>query len=394
MRERNSSSAGRQRGSAAGVRTVLVALAVAAASAGLVACGGGGGGIEGGGKTTSAQTAQGGKVTGDLTISNWPLYIDKNTISNFDAKYGTNTKYIEDINDNNEFFGKLQPLLAQGNSGGRDIMVLTDWMAQKMYDLGYAQKLDKSAIPNVEKNLIPSLKHPSFDPNRDYTVPWQSGMTGIIVRKDLAPDVHSINDLFDPKYKGKVSFLTEMRDSVPLVMAADGVDMNHVTEQDWMNAIDKLKKAADDGQIRRFTGNDYASDFTSGNLVAGVGWSGDAVQLQADNPDIVWRMPTQGCALFSDNMEIPVGAPNTAAALGFMNYVYDPKVAAKITATVQYVSPVNGVKQVLEKTDPSLANNQLIFPSDSFTKNCFVAPSLKGGEETRVTEAFQNVITG
>ena len=372
----------------------MVALAVAAAAAGLVACGGGGGGIEGGGTTTSAETAKGGKVTGDLAISNWPLYIDKNTISNFDAKYGTNTKYIEDINDNNEFFGKLQPLLAQGNSGGRSIMVLTDWMAQKMYDLGYVQKLDKAAIPNVEKNLIPSLQHPSFDPNRDYTVPWQSGMTGLIVRTDLAPDVHSINDLFKPKYKGKVSFLTEMRDTVPLVMKADGVNLAKATEQDWMNAIDKLKKAADDGQIRRFTGNDYASDFTSGNLVAGVGWSGDAVQLQADNPNIKFRMPTQGCMLFSDNMEIPVGAPNTAAALGFMNYVYDPKVAAKITATVQYVSPVNGVKQVLEKTDPSLANNQLIFPSPSFTKNCSVAPTLKGGEETRVTEAFQNLITG
>ncbi len=375
-------------------RTLLVALAVAAATAGLVACGGGGGGIEGGGETTNAQTAKGGKVTGDLTVSNWPLYIDKNTVSNFDAKYGTNTKYIEDVNDNNEFFGKLQPLLAQGNSGGRSIMVLTDWMAQKMYDLGYVQKLDKSAIPNVEKNLIPPLQHPSFDKNRDYTVPWQSGMTGLIVRKDLAPDVHSINDLFDPKYKGKVSFLTEMRDTVPLVMAADGVNPDKATEQDWMNAIDKMKKAADDGQIRRFTGNDYASDFTSGNLVAGIGWSGDAVQLQADNPDIVWRMPTQGCSLWSDNMEIPVGAPNTAAALGFMNYVYDPKVQAKITAYVNYVSPVKGVKQVLQKTDPSLANNQLIFPSASFTKNCFSQPPLKGGEETRVTEAFQNVITG
>ena len=135
---------------------MLVALAVAAATAGLVACGGGGGGIEGGGDDDRAETAKGGKVTGDLTISNWPLYIDKNTVSNFDAKYGTNTKYIEDVNDNNEFFGKLQPLLAQGNSGGRSIMVLTDWMAQKMYDLGYVQKLDKSAIPNVEKNLIPA----------------------------------------------------------------------------------------------------------------------------------------------------------------------------------------------------------------------------------------------
>ena len=147
-------------------------------------------------------------------------------------------------------------------------------------------------------------------------MPWQSGMTGIIVRKDLAPDITSINDLFDPKYKGKVTMLSEMRDTVPLVMKADGVDPANATDEDWLAAIDKIQEAADSGQIRDFTGNDYADDLTSGNVVAAIGWSGDAVQLQADNPNIEWRMPDEGCMLWTDNMAIPVGAPEHRRGAG------------------------------------------------------------------------------
>ncbi len=370
--------------------TVAAAVALAL---GLAACGGGGG-VEGGGGGKTATVQLQGKPSGSLTISNWPLYIDKGTVPAFEKQSGVSVKYIEDVNDNAEFFGKMQPILAQGQSGGRSMFVVTDWMANKMHELGYLQNLDKSAIPNVEANLSPALRHPTFDPNRDYSVPWQSGMTGIIVRTDLAPDVHSICDLFDPKYKGKVDMLTEMRDTVPLVMKCIGVNPDTATEQDWLNAIDKIKGAVDSGQIRRFTGNDYARDLTSGDAVAVIGWSGDAVQLQADNPNIEWRMPTQGCMLWSDNMVIPVGAPNPTAAEAWMNYVYEPKVQAKIADYVNYVTPVDGVKPILLKQDPAVAKNELIFPSASFTKNCSTQPKLTGTEEQTVTRAFDAVLTG
>jgi spermidine/putrescine transport system substrate-binding protein len=375
---------------------VGAAFAVLIATLVLAACGSdGGGGLEGGSEdvnTDDIPTAEGGDPSGELTISNWPLYIDKATIPNFEQETGVETKYIEDINDNTEFFGKLRPQLAQGESGGRSIIVPTDWMAAKMYDLGYIQKLDKEAIPNVTENLIPSLQSPSFDPERDYTVPWQSGMTGIIVRKDLAPDITSVNDLFDPKYKGKVTMLSEMRDTVPLVMKADGVDPVGASDQDWLDAIDKIQGAAASGQIRDFTGNDYADDLTRGDVVAAIGWSGDAVQLQADNPNIEWLMPDEGCMLWTDNMEIPIGAPNTAAALAFMNYVYDPEVAADITEYVQYITPVAGVKEVFEKRDPELAENQLIFPDEQFTADCTIQQSPE--DEDAVTEAFEAVLQG
>ncbi len=373
---------------------LLAALALVASMA-LVACSSDGG-LNEGSNNEDVTTATGGDPTGNLNISNWPLYIDNKTISDFDEVTGTTTKYTEDVNDNNEFFGKVQPLFSQGDSGGRSLIVVTDWMAEKMYELGYIQNFDKDKMTTAQDNLIPSLQSPSFDPERDFSMPWQTGMTGLVVRSDLAPDVESINDLFDPKYKGKVTMLTEMRDTVPLVMAADGVDPVEATTDDWMAAIDKLQKASDDGQIRQFTGNNYIQDLAKGSVVAAIGWSGDAVQAQIDNPNIEFRMPTQGCALWSDNMLIPVGAPNAEAAYEFMNYVYEPENQAQIAEYVNYVSPVKGVKEVLEKKDPELANNELIFPSEQFTENCWNQTSPPGdpAQVKEVEEAFQNVITG
>jgi spermidine/putrescine transport system substrate-binding protein len=206
--------------------------------------------------------------------------------------------------------------------------------------------------------------------------------------------VHSICDLFDPKYKGKVDLLNEVRETVPLVMKCEGVDPEKATEADWMKAIEKIKEAVSDGQISRFTGNDYAQDLTSGNAVAVMGWSGDAVQLQADNPNLEWRMPTEGCMLWSEDMIIPVGAPNPTAAEAFMNYVYKPEVQANIAAYVNYVTPVEHVQEVLKKTEPEVAENDLIFPSASFTKNCSPTPTLEGKEEKNVLKAFDEVLNG
>jgi len=376
---------------------LLAALALVASMA-LVACGGGGGGgISEGQNNEDVTTAEGGTAdSGNLQISNWPLYIDGKTIDEFDQSSGLKTKYTEDVNDNNEFFGKVQPLLSSDDSGGRDIIVVTDWMAEKMYNLGFIQNLDKAKLGTVEENMIPSLKSPEFDPDRAYSVPWQSGMTGIVARTDLAPDVKSINDLFDPKYKGKVTMLSEMRDTVPLVMAADGIDPKEATTEDWMNTIDKLKENVDNGQIRDFTGNDFVQDLAKGDVVAAIGWSGDAVQAQADNENIEYINPEQGCSIWSDNMLIPVGAPNPEAAYAFMNYVYEPENQAQITEYVNYVSPVSGVKEILTQKDPAVANNELIFPSEEFTADCFaqVSPPGDEAEVKEVEQAFQDVVTG
>jgi spermidine/putrescine transport system substrate-binding protein len=376
------------RAPAIAVLSLLAALAIAAC---------GDDDTVGGGSDQAVEVAKPGPVSGELNISTWVGYIDKgegNTIDEFEAKYpGTTVNYNEDVNDNVEFFGKVQPLLQNGESGGRDMFVVTDWMAKQMYDLGYLQEINLADMPNVEANLRDDLRSPPFDPERTFSVPWQSGLAGLIVNKKLAPDIRSVNDLFDPQYKGKVTVLTEMRDTVPLMMLADGVDPTEATTEDWLEQIDELKQASESGQLRRFTGNDYIQDLTNENVVAAIAWSGDIGLI--DNPDTEFRMPTEGCTLWSDNMVIPVGAPNTAAALAWADFAYDPAVQADISEYVQYVTPVKGVQEILAQKDPEVGNSQLIFPDEEFTANCVPQPDPPGGPEgiQQVTEAFQDVVT-
>ena len=338
-----------------------------------------------------------GPVEGKLAVAQWPLYVDPGqdgTVAEFERSTGVDVDWVEEINDNNQFFGKIQPQLERGDAGQRSLITLSDWLAAQMYEQGYLQRLDYSQLPNVEDNLLPSLRHPSADPEREFTVPWQSGMTGLIVRKDLAPEVDSVCDLFDPQYEGRVTMLTEMRDTVPMTLKCMGIDPDEATEEEWLSAVDKIDEAADSGQIRRFTGNEYINDLAQGNVDFVLGWSGDAVQLEKDNPDIEFVMPEEGCMLWSTSLEIPVGAPNVAAAHEFIDYVYDPKVQADIAEWVGYVTPVSGVKEILAKRDPELAESQLIFPSDDYTKDCTFEPVLDGELGKTVTQAFADAIGG
>ncbi len=373
-------------------RGLLIATLALSASVLLAACGSdlGGGGNDG--DVTTAEAT--GTVGGELVISQWPFYIDRKTVPEFEQDAGVEVNYIEDVNDNNEIFAKLRPDLQNGESADRSIIVVTDWMAKKMYDLGYLQNLDKDAIPAVDENLVDSLASPSIDPDRSYTVPWQSGMTGLVVNTAEAPDVTSINDIFDPKYKGKVTVLTELRDTVPLVMKADGVDPTKATTQEWLDAINKLNDAVKSGQIRKLTGNDYTDDLARGDAVVTIGWSGDAIQLQADNSDINFVMPDTGCILWSDNMVIPVGAPNPDAAYAFMDYVYDPANQSQIAQYNSYITPVKGVQDIFQKDAPDLAESELIFPTDEFTGDCTTQTDPPADGEQEVEDAWQQLISG
>ncbi len=371
----------------------LVALAGTVLALGLGACGSdlGGGGRDG---EVETATADSGKASGDLYVANWPFYVDKQTVPEFEDKTGISVTYREEVDDNNVIFSKMQPLLQDGQSGDRDIVVVTDWMAKKMYDLGYLQNFDQEAIAPAKENLVPSLESPSFDPDRSYSLPWQSGMTGLVVNTAEAPDVDSISDIFDPKYKGKVTVLTELRDTVPLVMKSMGVDPTDATADDWLAAIDKLKEAVDSGQIRDLTGNSYTNSLARGDASIAIGWSGDAVQLQADDPDIEFVMPSEGCILWSDNMVIPVGAPNPTAAYEFMNYVYEPENQAQIADYNYYLTPVSGVKEILDEQGSPAADSELVFPSEDFVQNCTAQPEPPEDSADEVNQAFESLITG
>jgi spermidine/putrescine transport system substrate-binding protein len=311
------------------------------------------------------------KLGKTLTISNWVLYIDVNektkkrpTIELFQKRYGVKVRYIEDINDNSTFFGKIQAELRRGQSIGRDIIVMTDNSPYPalLVKNKWVEKLDKSAIPNI-KNLQAVLRHPSWDPNRDYSLPWQSGMTGIAYNVKKTKPIVSIDQLLgDKRLHGKVTMLTELADSIGCVMLANGDDPGKVTDATFNRALTRIEKAFKSGQIRKFTGNDYSGPLAKGDLWACLSWSGDIVQLQSSNPYLRWGIPRQGGMIWTDNMLIPTKGDAYTASV-YMNFVYDPKIQAKIEDYVNYVCPVLGTKQVLVKTDRSAAENPLIFPN-------------------------------
>jgi spermidine/putrescine transport system substrate-binding protein len=360
----------------------------------LAACGGNGG-LEGSQGKEDKTAIPTGQVAKNLTFANWPYYIDVKgkrhpTLDEFEKKYGTNVKYVEEINDNNEFFGKVRQQYASGDSGGRDLHVVTDWLCARMKRLGYVQKLDKSSMPNVVKNIDPGIASPDFDPNREYSVPWQTGQVLLIYRKDkTGREITSVSDLFDPKFKGKVTMLTEMRDTVGSVLLMDGVKPEDASLDQVMTAIDKIEKGAKDGQIRRFTGNDYTRDILRGDSIAILGWSGDAPQLIPDNPNVTFKHPEEGFMVFTDSMQIPVGAPHAFTAEKLMDFYYDPQVAAQLTAFMQYVPPVKGAKEILEKSHPELAQSELVFP-DLTEAHDF--KTFSPDEEAQIDAAFQRAI--
>src|SRR5215207_1539430 len=388
---RNSKVTIKQRANALVVGAVALAVAV-----GLAACGGDDDGV-GGGDTADVTVAKGGPPSGDVLISNWPGYVDPGpdgTIPQFEQQSGVQTEYKEDVNDNVVFFNKLKPQLDQGSSGGRSLFVVTDWMAKRMYDLGYLQEINHADLPTVFQNILPQFEESTTDPERKFSIPWQGGQTGVFVDTNQAPEITSVAQLFDPKYKGKVTMLTEMRDTVPLILQSEGINADEATKEDWLAAIDKLRQARDSGQIRRFTGNEYTEDLTSGNIVAAIGWSGDTSLIGREG--VEWRRPTDGCDLFFDQAVIPVGAPNTPAALAFLDFAYTPENAAKITEYVQYVTPVAGVQEILQKEDPKLANDPKIFPTEAEIANCSEDPDPPGSPEdvAEVEAAFQEVVSG
>jgi spermidine/putrescine transport system substrate-binding protein len=353
----------------------------------------------GGSSSKSSSSSGSHTLAKTLRFSNWTLYIDKKgqrhpTLDQFRKKYGVNVQYTEDINDNASYFGKIQGPLSRGQGIGRDLIVMTDNSRYPalLIKKGWLEKLDKSAIPNI-KNLQPALRHPDWDPNRDYSLPWQSGMTGIAFNEKLSDPILSMDELLDDtKLKGKVTLLNEFGDTIALVMLANGDDPSKVTDANFNRAIKRIEGAVNSGQVRQFTGNDYSGPLAKGDLAACMAWSGDIVQLQADNKHLHWNLPKDGGDIWTDNMLIPTNG-NVYTASVYMNFVYEPKIAAQIEDYVNYICPVLGAKQVLEKNDPGVANNTLIFPTKEMLDNVYtIDPTALTNEKYQTT--WQNLISG
>ncbi|MFG2627293.1 spermidine/putrescine ABC transporter substrate-binding protein [Streptomyces sp. NPDC048473] len=337
-----------------------------------------------------------------INFSNWTEYMDvsddekhRPTLEAFTKRTGIKVKYTEDINDNVEFFGKIKPQLAAGQDTGRDIVIVTDWLASRIIRLGWAQKLDPVNLPHAFANLSAQFRTPDWDPGRAYSYPW-TGIPTVIAYNSKATGgrkVDSITQLLDdPALKGRVGFLSEMRDSVGMTLLDMGKDPGSFTDADYDAAIGRIQKGVDKKQIRRFTGNDYTADLDKGDIAACVAWAGDIIQLQAGNPDIKYAIPAAGYITSSDNMLIPAKARHKTNAEKLMDYYYEPPVAAQLAAYINYVCPVDGVREELAKIDKVMASNTLILPDKEMAARSHAFRSLTSKEETAYEEKFAKLI--
>jgi len=380
-------------------------LAGAAGAAGvgalLAACGTGGGG----GSGTSATGPTPGTDVSDteklVRWANWTFYLDyddetnsRPTLEAFTDETEIRVEYVEDIEDNDTFYGKVQSQLAQGQDIGFDIITPTDWMAARLIRQGYVQELDHANIPNLD-NLVEGLRDVDFDPGRHRSVTWQSGYGLIAWNTELVPNgLNSVSDLWNPELRGRVEVLSEMRDTIGLIMLDQGVDISgDWGDDEFFAALEVVDENIKNGQIRQVRGNSYTEDLISGDAIAVIGWSGDIVALNFDADDkFAYKIVDSGVTLWSDNLMVPIGARHKTNAEKLMNHYYDPEVAAEVAAWVNFITPVEGAREAMEAIDPELMDNELIFPDSDTLAKAHVFRSLTPEEEEKYNGEFLSVI--
>ncbi len=378
-------------------RTVLRGAGALGAAAALAACGTDGD-TSSGGPTAASDRSEEDKV---VRWANWAYYLDYDdeaqnypTLERFKQETGLDATYVEDIEDNDAYFSKIAPQLRDGQDVGQDIVVFTDWMATRLIRQSLVQQLDAANIPN-KGNILANLANVDFDPGREYSLTWQSGFAGIAWNKEKVPGgLHSVSDLWNPELRGRVEVLSEMRDTMGLIMLEQGVDISgDFTEDEYLDALDVLQQQLDNGQIRQVKGNSYTEDLISEDALAVIAWSGDITALNFENGD-KWQfvIPDAGGTLWSDNLLVPIGSPYKANAEKLINYYYDPAVAAEVAAYVNYICPVQGAKEEILKIDPELAENTLIFPDEATLATVKVFRALTPEEETTFSTAYQKAL--
>lgn len=347
-----------------------------------------------------------------LVWDNWTEYMDlsedeasRPTLERFEAQSGIKVEYLETYLDNDEYFAIVKDQLALGQDIGVDLICPTEWMAARYVGNGYSQKLDAANIPN-KANLAPAYLGASYDPNRDFTMPYQGILGGIAYNKELYRDLtgkdapETVEDLWADELNGRVVVLSEMRDTVGLIALAEGIDIassSSFTEEAYMNIIDRVAGLYADGKIRNIEGNEYTKGFRNGDYVAGIVWSGDVVQMNFSKrtKDMFgFFLPQSGGTISSDVFTVPIGATHKKNAEALINYYYDPVNAAELAAWVNYITPVAGAYDEAIKLDPELAENNLIFPSEDFLSLTHAFRALSPQEEQTFATAWQRVLLG
>jgi spermidine/putrescine transport system substrate-binding protein len=377
-------------------RGLLAGAGAGASALALAAC------STGGGQARPTAAADESSTDKTLNWANWAAYIDEDddgnypTLVRFQEETGISVNYEVAVDDNNTYYGKVKDQLALGQDIGADTVCLTDWMVSRWIRLGYTQELDHANIPNIA-NLAPALEDPDFDPGRAHSLPWQGGFAGICWNVEKVPGgLASVEDLWNSELKGRVGVLSEMRDTMGLIMLQNGVDIaGDWGDAEYDAAIEILDEQVANGQIRNIKGNSYLEDLKSEDTLAAICWSGDITVINAEAGD-KWQfaIPDAGGTLWNDNFLVPIGSPRKTNAETLINCYYEPEVAAEVAAWVNYITPVVGAQEAAAAIDPELAENQLIFPNEETLSTAHIFRALSGAEEQKYQAQFQQILLG
>ncbi|MFB4421630.1 spermidine/putrescine ABC transporter substrate-binding protein [Streptomyces sp. QL37] len=382
-------------------RTLLRTLGTGAAGAALAGCGVPAAYVEPGDRSGPDRS----ESDRSLHFANWPLYIDTDdedeskrpTLDAFSRRTGISVTYTEEINDNDEFFGKISPALMNHQPTGRDLVVVSDWMAARFVRLGWVQEMDRARQPHVARYLDPQLRSPAFDDGRLHSVPWQSGITGIAYnRAKLGREIRHTSELWADDLRGRVTLLSGLDEAFALLMQGDGADITRWTADDFHRMCEQVEKRVRSRHIRRFTGNDYIKDLANGDVLACQAYSGDVIQLRADNPGIEFVVPAEGAELWSESLMIPDLAAHKRNAEKLVDHYYQPEVAAELATWVNYVCPVPAARDILasskDKETAALAEDPLIFPDDAMRERLAIARDITSEERTEYAKEWNLVV--
>lgn len=376
-------------------RRLLQAGAAGAGALTLAACAPGGGG--------------GSADSGLIRWANWTGYMDEDdagnypTLDAFQERSGLEVQYLVDVDDNNTFYATIQGQLALNADTGYDTFCLTDWMAARLIRDDQVQSFDYANLANVTAQLNPTYKSASFDPGRAKSIPWQGGYAGLVYDEQAVPrGIKSIEDLWKPEFKGRVVVLSEMRDTLGVVMQSLGTDIaSNWGSGDFYDALDVIEEQLKNGQIAAVKGNSYTDDLINGDAVVGIVWSGDVESIlnaelvaAGQDPRFKFVLPDSGGTLWADNFLVPNGSAARSEVEELINYYYEPAVAAELAAWVNFVSPCVGAKEAMAEFAPELVDNWLIFPDDEVLKNVQVFRGLSEAEENEFSSAWQALNVG
>ncbi|GAA3978425.1 polyamine ABC transporter substrate-binding protein [Thermobifida alba] len=361
------------------------------------------------GGTTSADFWADKKSNGKVRFANWPLYMDpeKPELQRFTEQTGIEVEYNEAIQDMPSWFGQIQPLLANGDDVGADLMVISNGQElTKLIALGYLAPLDRKQLTNFTEFTDEYHTMSAYDYGNKYTVPYASGITGIAYDPDrVGREITSIKDLWDPEFKGRVGMMRDPQEISNFGLFYTGVSPADSTVDDWKAAAEALKQQRDDGIVRAYYEQDYIQPLTNGDIWITMAWSGDIFQVNAEEgSNLKFVIPEEGGTLWTDNLTIPITAPNPVDALMLMDFLYDPDVAASLAEYINYICPVPHAKEVLldraaelggeeKKALEDLANSPLVFPSDSdYAKlHNYVVLDVESGEDEEFNSIFQAI---